>query len=100
MEFKGTKGEWVLEQGCNVAGRSYIHLGGNSGAIDVWDLPSSTITPEQRSCNAKLVAAAPDLLEALQELKILMDDVVTGQYTPDSFTTQPAFEAIRKALGE
>ena len=50
--------------------------------------------------NANLVAAAPGLLAALEELADLMDDVVNGEYSPDSFTTQPARIAIAKAKGE
>ena len=38
-----------------------------------------------------------DLLEALEEIVELMDAVNDGQYAIDSFSTQPAREAIRKA---
>ena len=47
--------------------------------------------------NAALIAAEPELLEACKELADLMDDVLGGAYTPDSFTTQPARIAIAKA---
>ena len=50
--------------------------------------------------NARLIAAAPDLLEALEEIVELMDAVNDGQYAIDSFTTQPAKEAIQKARGK
>lgn len=50
--------------------------------------------------NARLIAAAPELLEALSELADLMEDVRTGEYKPDSFTTQPARAAIAKAQGQ
>jgi hypothetical protein len=36
------------------------------------------------------------LREALAELADLMDDVVAGNYFPDSFTTQPARAALSK----
>jgi hypothetical protein len=39
---------------------------------------------------AKLIAVA----EAAQELVDLMEDVYAGNYTPDSFTTQPARLAL------
>ena len=34
------------------------------------------------------------LYEALKELADLMDDIRSGNYTPDSFTTQPARAAL------
>lgn len=37
--------------------------------------------------------------EALEELADLMDDVRAGEYKPDSFTTQPAREALSKCGG-
>jgi len=45
----------------------------------------------------KLEQTNAELLEALKELVVLMDAIREGEYTPDSFTTQPAREAIRKA---
>jgi len=50
--------------------------------------------------NARLIAAAPDLLEALEELVDLFGGLVSGEYPPDGFTTQPARDAIAKAKGE
>ena len=54
----------------------------------------------EQEANARLIAAAPELLEALEELADLVDDLVDGIYRPDSFTTQPARAAIAKAKGE
>jgi hypothetical protein len=42
--------------------------------------------------NARIEA----LKVALRELADLMDDVVSGDYKPDSFTTQPARAALAK----
>ena len=47
-----------------------------------------------------LIAAAPDLYDALKELSDLFDAIVSGEYVPDSFTTQPAHVALAKARGE
>ena len=44
-----------------------------------------------------LEARAPEveaLADALSELADLMDDIVAGEYTPDTFTTQPAHAAL------
>lgn len=38
----------------------------------------------------------PTLSECAQELADLVDEIVAGNYTPDSFTTQP----IRRALAK
>ena len=46
--------------------------------------------------NMRLISKAPDLFEILKELTELMDAVVDGSYTPDSFTTQPARILIKE----
>lgn len=52
--------------------------------------------------NQQLTERHPDvsaLVEALEELVDLMEDIRQGEYTPDSFTTQPArisLDAYRK----
>ena len=51
---------------------------------------------ELNSLRINLAAA----VEACKELADLMDDIVAGTYTPDSFTTQPARTAIARAEGE
>ena len=48
----------------------------------------------------RLHALNQELLEALEELADLVDLIRSGDYTPDSFTTQPARAAIAKATGE
>lgn len=98
MEFKGTKGEWELDVEGNDGEdcRSQITVGGEYGAIDVWNLPSSLITEKERLCNAKLVAAAPDLLAAL----IRVNKVINDMELNDRFGNTQTYlkEAIIKAL--
>lgn len=54
--------------------------------------------------NARLIAAAPDLLAALEELTGIvqgaLDDTNLHGLGMDSFTLQPARAAIAKALGK
>lgn len=50
--------------------------------------------------DAHLIAAAPELYGALSELADLMQGAIEGDYKPDSFTLQPASEALAKARGE
>lgn len=61
---------------------------------------SQETTLEEGDANAHLIAAAPELYEALYELTDLVDALVSGEYRPDSFTTQPAHAALKKARGE
>ena len=82
-----TKGPWKVTQ--NDRGRSIVAENG----VVVSLFQSSLIGDMQ------LMAAAPDLLEAVEEIIELMDAVNDGQYAIDSFTTQPAKEAIQKARG-
>ena len=63
MEFKGTKGEW------KITGTSEQRTMINGSSIDVWwNIGSSAVSEDEGKANAKLIAAAPDLLEALQGL--------------------------------
>jgi len=65
----------------------------------VWRVEEEDRSPACEA-NAHLIAAAPDLLEALEELVDLFGGLVSGEYPPDGFTTQPARDAIAKAKGE
>jgi hypothetical protein len=63
LEFKGTKGDWLLKQE-----KSYhsvtTQLG--RGMIKIWFSDNHIIkTSEEALANAKLIASAPELLEAL-----------------------------------
>lgn len=95
-EFKGTPGRWELDQFDNV-----VH-----GKPDNWSRKetvrvSGVALPgrvtEEYAANTMLVAAAPELLEALQALTKAIDygtsmDVVEAQ--------EKAQDVISKALGE
>jgi hypothetical protein len=66
MKFKGTKGEWRIDVCDNK--RSIIATDEKS-LIDVWyALSDSFPSKKEGIANAKLIAAAPELLKALQEL--------------------------------
>lgn len=69
-EFRGTKGEWEVS-GDMV--RSDVEVAGNVICVE----PESYI-PKSRvnwNANAKLIAAAPDLLQALQDLYYLVNEL-------------------------
>jgi hypothetical protein len=89
MEFKGTKGEWSVEKelgyDCDV-----IYKGG-----EICWLGLSDVIDEEKVANAKLIAAAPELLKALQ---ILLNLTTTLKHPSIDFANGTAREAINKAL--
>lgn len=90
MEFKGTKGEWksVL---CH--GAFELHIQGMRPIV----IPGYGF--EESQANAKLIAAAPDLLEALQlmlkEFYVIADD---RNEIEQEDAINKAKQAIEKAL--
>ena len=53
----------------------------------------------RRSESGETFLGENDYREVLMELADLMDDVVSGDYKPDSFTTQPARALLRRTDG-
>lgn len=51
---------------------------------------------EEFEANARLIASAPDLLGALVELMSIVEGVRNGEMELDSFTLQPARDALRQ----
>ena len=94
MEFKGTKGEW------KITGTSEQRTMINGSSIDVWwNLSSSNVSEDEGKANAKLIAAAPDLLKALQV--ILKHKNAINHYIDDNelYTAiEESEQAINKAL--
>ena len=85
MKFKGTKGEWKITE----LTTERVCIGTD---IDLWSLHS---TEEEMKANAKLIAAAPELLEALQYLLLADQNDGTWDYIAAS---EKALNAINKAL--
>ena len=61
---------------------------------------SHSVPDDDKEAIANLIAAAPDLLDACEELVDLVEDIISGAYKPDCLTTQPARAAIAKSKGE
>ena len=90
-EFKGTKGEWTIKRQ-----RGYdIDVTNRDG--DICWLGLSEFIDETKLANAKLIAAAPELLEALQ---LLFKSTYPNYKTVDNsiHPANLALKAINKAL--
>ena len=76
MEFKGTKGEWIASKNScfyEVKSKSDYSIGARvlNVSIHINEVKKDVLSDslcEENKANAKLIAAAPDLLEALQGL--------------------------------
>ena len=100
MEFKGTKGEWRIEDKLGDE-TSYLILDKIGYEVCVAD--SEFIKDiDEVIANAKLIAAAPDLLEALQlvtdELFQAIECINSVESAKSSTNIKIAEKAINKAL--
>lgn len=90
-EFKGTPGPWARES----AGRGIGPVSADDDQSYGMVIPVAYVdfgeSDEVQNSNAKLIAAAPELLEALQDLEARACIYVN---------TSKAKEAITKAIGE
>ena len=95
-EFKGTPGPWFFDEDseCVVS---------NSAECCVLELlVTGDTTAGEDSSNIKLIAAAPELLEALQNMIGAFDNPIVRRKLPGDFNKEAiesARAAIAKALG-
>lgn len=100
---KHTKAPWSASWDCN--GLGYVGVGPNCTVAHIVVPPSG-----DQEANARLIAAAPDLLEALQSLEPLLEAVTIGlgrvwveadgSKTDFGAALDEARAAIAKATGE
>lgn len=95
-DFKGTPGPWSVDRNNVHSGRiATIHHCIGNDWIEIWS-PNWPDTEEKQESNANLIAAAPELLEALQDM------VESYQYesSMENPSLLKARAAIAKALGQ
>ena len=99
---KHTPGPWFIGD-ANIPSE-YTH-GIHAGDFIVADLCDDAHTPETRKANASLIAAAPELLEALQLAKFGLEAMIEDENCGNSFiavalTLDKINFAIAKAEGK
>ncbi len=90
---KHTPGRWVVaHRGCEGKPTVVAHRAGRPSTIALIESGKR----EEDVANARLIAAAPDLLIALKRLSVAMSEINPNDYTPE---LQDADAAIAKAEG-
>lgn len=102
LTFKGTPGPWDIEAGFLVtrryAGGMGIPMFQLNGFCECGDrINPVTGTDEQAAADMNLIAAAPDLLEALT--KLLDGHTISGTYRMEQDSIDAARAALAKATG-
>ena len=94
-EFKGTKGEWKITDDVYIT-----PLSENFAIARAFTGSESISTSKiERLANAKLIAAAPELLKALLEIKKILKKEWPKQEWDDFANEETSFtKAINKAL--
>lgn len=90
-EFKGTQGTW-----------SYFVMLGEVRSSD-GDLLADMVVNAEEDENGRLMAAAPELLEALKDVLLAFEEVLMDEYSTepeDNECCVKARAAIKKALGQ
>lgn len=93
MEFKGTPGLWLHadSHGLNETAGGAIHGDGKTLCLVL----GKGIGKEKATANAKLMAAAPELLEQLIRLR----DIIASYFPDDDDHLDIVDKVINKALG-
>lgn len=103
-EFKGTSGPWEAVADSINSVAIQTEEDGSDVALITADNEKDLLT-ELEWANARLIAAAPDLLAALQQLTFLhaceQEGIASGQPTAEQWyrAVEEANLAIQKALG-
>ena len=93
MEFKGTSAPWVHKNG--EIGHSDKQIIKNENHFD-WVATVQVSNVPEWEANAQLIAAAPELLEALQQSQKFLVELGTQE---SGIAYYNSMQAIKKALG-
>jgi hypothetical protein len=98
--FKGTKGDWeYCSNGTNPKKHNFAIIRDNRGRIIAYVYKAHGEEKTLYEANAKLMSAAPDLLEALLKMRILLNGYKLLEKDTIGYKSQErAFKAINKAL--
>jgi hypothetical protein len=100
MSEKWTKGPWWVEFGEDEDNEGEIYVC-HEGTESTDTVICAFVGDDKDDIfNARLIAAAPEMYEALSELHDLVNAMIEGDYEPDSLTLQPSRLALKKARGE
>ena len=91
-KLQHTPGPWSHTSRCDIIG--------NGATIAVVRAAASSITIAEDSANARLIAAAPELLAELEELCEVLNSGIICRIEPDSAKAAKIRAAIAKAKGE
>ena len=97
MEFKGTNGEWSIEESFDdVYKQKIFNISTDSMEGLAVIYTGGELFKDEQESNAKLIASAPDLLEALIKIrKSIKDQKLESNF---GHTLYYVDEAIKKAL--
>jgi hypothetical protein len=87
-----TPGPWGYEKYCGTV-RVFYDIGRGTR-------PICKLIGEDEEANAHLIAAAPELLEALQSLTLYVEQLETVVYAPDDAGTHESVENARAAIAK
>ena len=97
-EFKGTKGQWTNHSLFTGEARTSIW----SGDIYVAEVMSVRESESVKKANSNIIVSAPELLEALRQLRDYVEDVcaVSSDDCHEDHPLNLANKEIKKALGK
>jgi hypothetical protein len=96
-EFKGTQGEWTFKHGAtNICSKESGRMIANSAVYSCNTDDGEHLI--ENEANAKLIASAPELLEALQHSLRLAESLPNKESVGVKMFVKAANKAINKAL--
>jgi hypothetical protein len=94
MKIKHTQGPWVEHDDLTVRDSKRVEIAKINAFVDIVNYKEPSVMAQEILANSRLIAAAPDLLKALEDL---IQSSVTSASVPKM---NQAKRAIAKAKGE